>query len=228
MTRLTTILFDLDGTLIDSEKNYNHTDIKFLARHGVQVTEQDIVKFIGVGSEAFIQQVQETYGFPGRLADLLEEKNQIYEELAAQDTQGFPQMIRFLDLSLDEGLKVAIASGSSLSIIKSCLGWASIHQPFDLLISAEEVPNGKPAPDVFIEAARRLAVEPASCLVVEDSRPGVQAAEAAGMACVAVPYFPSPVDDPTYTLAQYYYPQGTHSFVADDLVHRLRADGRWA
>ena len=224
---LKAILFDLDGTLIDSETNYLKTDLEFLRRRGVELPEEAMHQFIGIGSEAFVAFTQQTYGFGGNVAEMLEEKNQIYQELASQETRTFPQMIKFLDLAQNAGLLVAIASGSSREIIGKSLVWAKIPHEFNLIISAEEVAKGKPAPDVFLEAARRLGVEPADCLVMEDSRPGTLAAEAAGMACVSVPFIPAEPDDQVFSQAEFYYPKGTHSFDAEHLVSNLKDLGYW-
>jgi len=226
-TPLKAILFDLDGTLIDSETNYVKTDLEFLRRRGIDLPEEAMHQFIGIGSEAFIAFTQETYGYLGDVAQMLEEKNQIYQELASRETRTFPEMLRFVEIAQAAGLLVAIASGSSLEIIYKCLTWGSIPYTFDLIISAEEVAQGKPAPDIFLEAARRLQVNPTECLVVEDSRPGTLSAKAAGMACVSVPFIPAEPEDQVFSQAEFYYPKGTHSFDAEDLKTQLQHQGYW-
>ncbi len=85
------------------------------------------------------------------------------------------------------GYRLAVASSSALPVIEAVVGALQARALFGALVSGLDVPRGKPAPDIFLETARRLGVPPARCLVVEDSRNGMLAAKAAGMACAAVP-----------------------------------------
>jgi len=86
-----------------------------------------------------------------------------------------------------DGYPLAVASSSEPEVIAAVIQALGLRGLFRAVVSAEEVPHGKPAPDVFLEAARRLDVAPARCLVIEDSAAGVRAAKAAGMTCVAIP-----------------------------------------
>lgn len=85
------------------------------------------------------------------------------------------------------GRRVAVASSAHREVIDAALAATGLDEVFELVVSSDEVAHGKPAPDVYLEAARRLGVDPATCLVVEDSRNGVRAARAAGMTVVLVP-----------------------------------------
>lgn len=86
-----------------------------------------------------------------------------------------------------DGVPMAVASGSSRAAIEATLAVTGLDAYLPLYVSADEVAHGKPEPDVFLEAARRLGVAPESCVVLEDAVPGIRAARAAGMRCVAVP-----------------------------------------
>lgn len=104
-------------------------------------------------------------------------------------------------------IPIAVASGSTRWNIDASLEAVGLAEFFDIRVSSEEVPFGKPAPDVFLEAARRLGVPPESCVVVEDAVPGMTAALAAGMRCVAIPTITEPLD-PDFRRAQLLFAEG--------------------
>jgi beta-phosphoglucomutase-like phosphatase (HAD superfamily) len=95
-----------------------------------------------------------------------------------------------------------------------------------VVVSAEEVPRGKPAPDVFLEAARRLGVPAHECAVVEDARFGVEAARRAFMRCIAVPYLHDPPLDDAFLMADLLFPDGMDGFDAGRALEWLDAEGR--
>ncbi|MFC7439748.1 HAD family hydrolase [Laceyella putida] len=131
-------------------------------------------------------------------------------------------MRKFLDLLKGAGYPLAVASGSSAAIIGSVLKQTGLQTYFDVVLSSEEVPRGKPAPDVFLEAAKRLGVAPEHCVVMEDSQYGVEAAKAAGMGCVAIPYLTDrPLAEP-FLQADFLCEDGMDGFSADETFHWLR------
>jgi len=222
------IIFDLDGTLVDSEPNYEKADKAFLAAKGIFLAEERWRSFTGIGSAAFIKQIKTEFGLQDSLDDLLADKNRAYLEIAAANTKAFPEVAKFLLAARQAGLKTAIASGSSLAVIKLCLAWSGLGEDnFDCLVSAEEVAHGKPAPDIFLEAARRLGTQTDACLVMEDSRPGVLAAVAAGMPCVAIPTHLLTATDPVYAQATILFTGSMPDFRCTDLVGRLQQLGYW-
>lgn len=228
-TPLHSIIFDLDGTLIDSEPNYERADRAFLAAKNIHLPAERWQSFTGVGSSAFLRQIQAEFGLKESLSVLLAEKDRVYLEIAEKGTKAFPEMLSFLRQARLAGLKTAVASGSSMQVIKKCLDWTGIgEESFDCLVSADEVASGKPAPDIFLEAARRLGCATASCLVIEDSRPGVLAAHAAGMPCVAVPTHPLTAPDKVYEHATILYTDSMPSFKAARLIGQLARLGYWS
>ena len=210
------VIFDLDGTLIDSEPNYLLADQQLLARYGIPFTEEDKQRYIGGSNLDMMEDLVRRYGLPVDPRNLAEEKNAIYLEIAERATRIYPEMKRFLDLLLAGGVPVAVASGSGPQVIERLLRAVGLEGTFGTLVSAEEVPRGKPAPDVFLEAARRLGLAPQHCLVVEDSRPGVEAACRAFMRCIAVPYLTDPPLPPVFGMADRLYPGGMETFDAED------------
>lgn len=183
------VLLDLDGTLVDSEPNYYEAGRRLLARYGVtDFGWDDHTRFIGISTRETLTILREEYGIEASVEELLAGKNALYLELAGTSTEVFPEMRVLVERLHEEGIPMAVASGSSRAAIEATLAVTGLDAFLPLHVSAEEVARGKPEPDVFLEAARRLGAEPAACVVLEDAAPGVRAAQAAGMRCVAVPY----------------------------------------
>src|SRR5260370_6013346 len=190
------VIFDLDGVLVDSEPNYLESEQRLLADYGIRFTAQMKRQYIGMGTREMLDDVASRFGIPERVDVLVARKNAYYLEIAAGSTKPYPQPRRLLMLLHEHGYPLAVASGSSADVIEAVLSAASLSGYFDALLSAESVARGKPAPDLFLAAARRLDIEPEGCLVIEDSSYGVQAAIAADMRCIAVPYvLDAPLDD---------------------------------
>ena len=214
------ILFDLDGTLVDSEPNYMEADRLLLARYGITFTEEMKRRYVGYGNAAMMVELNEDFHLPDDPAVLLKEKNALYMDLARRRTPLFPEMARLLPALRERAIPMAIASGSSLEVIEAIVTQVGIAEFFDLLLSSEEVARPKPAPDIFLEAARRLAVPPQAALVVEDSAHGVESALAAEMAVVAIPTLsPSPGD--VFHRAHRLFEGGMADFRARDFLEWL-------
>ncbi|MEV7521248.1 HAD family phosphatase [Streptomyces sp. NPDC091371] len=221
------VIFDLDGTLVDSEPNYYESGRRTLERHGVpDFTWEEHSRFIGIGTLETLEILKEHYGIPAPVEQLLAEQNAAYLELARTETETYPEMRKFVERLRSEGVPMAVASGSSREAIDAVLAGTGLDALLTTVVSAEEVAHGKPAPDVFLEAARRLGAEPADCVVVEDAAPGALAARAAGMGCVAIPYVAATADDPAFADAGLLFPGGQGEFSADaahDWLTALRA-----
>ncbi|MFJ8494330.1 HAD family hydrolase [Streptomyces sp. NPDC094038] len=183
------VIFDLDGTLVDSEPNYYEATRQLLAGHGVTDyawAEHELL--VGISTLETVALLRDRHGLRPPVAELLAEANRRYLELARTRTRAYPEMRKFVELLAAEGVPSAVASGSSPEAIEAILAGTGLGAYLRTAVSADEVPRGKPAPDVFLEAARRLGAAPADCVVLEDAAPGVAAAHAAGMRCIAVPY----------------------------------------
>ncbi|MFG2874233.1 HAD family hydrolase [Streptomyces sp. NPDC048337] len=210
------VIFDLDGTLVDSEPNYYESGRRTLARHGVpDFTWEQHSRFIGIGTLETLEILKERYGIQAPVEQLLAEQNAAYLELARTETEAFPEMRKFVERLHAEGVPMAVASGSSRESIDAVLAGTGLDSLLTTVVSAEEVAHGKPAPDVFLEAARRLGAEPADCVVVEDAAPGALAAHAAGMGCVAIPYVAETAHDAAFADAGLLFPGGQREFSAD-------------
>jgi beta-phosphoglucomutase family hydrolase len=212
------VIFDLDGTLIDSEENYFLADEILLSNYGVTFTREDKIKYIGCANHEMMADLKQRYKLAPSVNELIDRKNELYLEIAETNTHVYPEMKRFLDLVLQKKIPVAIASGSSPIILERLLAVTGLKDYFGVILSAEEVAHGKPAPDVFLEAAQRLGVEPQECIVLEDSQYGVEAAKRGFMRCVAIPYlFEKPLAD-SFMMADLLFENGMDSFDADRTI----------
>lgn len=180
------VLFDLDGTLVDSMWVWSQIDIDYLGSYGFSVPEelQRIVE--GMGFTEVAVYFKERFSIP----DSIEKIKRIWQEMAMDKychsvpvKPGVKSLLPFLK---EKGIRMAVASSNDAALIEACLKANGIREYFDAVITACEVKKGKPAPDVYLEAARRLHVLPEECLVFEDIIPGIQAGKNAGMEVCAV------------------------------------------
>ena len=181
------MIFDLDGVLVVSEPLLAEAAIAMFAEKGVNMTAGDFRPFIGMGEDRYIGGAAERRGVQ---VDLTRDKArlyEIYEEVIRGHLQPLPGAVELVHACRSRGLAVAVASGADR--VKVFANLREIGLPPDLfgtVVDGNEVRRKKPAPDIFLLAATRLGLEPASCLVIEDAVSGVAAARAAGMRCLAV------------------------------------------
>ncbi|AZQ32968.1 HAD family phosphatase [Streptomyces cyaneochromogenes] len=211
----TSVIFDLDGTLVDSEPNYFEAGRDTLAEHGVPgFTWADHERYVGISTLETVTLWKREYGLRASVDELLAAKNRRYLELARTSTRAYPQMREFVELLASEGVPMGVASGSSPEAITAILAGTGLDAHLRTVVSADEVDRGKPAPDVFLEAARRLGAVPGDCVVLEDAAPGAAAAHAAGMRCIAIPYVAAQADAPEFATADLLLRGGQGEFTA--------------
>ena len=210
------VIFDLDGTLVDSEPVYLEADKKLFARYGIEIDTAFKSRYVGRAAWEMLQEVKLMYHLSETVAELVAEKNAIYLELARQKTCVFPEMRKFVRLLHENNYPMAVASGSSQEVIDEVLNNTDMEQYFVSAISSTNVKRGKPAPDVFLEAAKRLTIQPENCLVMEDSHYGVEAAKSAGMYCIAAPFDAGGAMHGSFQQADLLFEQGIESFKAKE------------
>ncbi|MFJ9042634.1 HAD family hydrolase [Streptomyces sp. NPDC102347] len=221
------VVFDLDGTLVDSEPNYFEAGRRTLAAHGVpDFSWAEHERYVGISTRETVTDWRSRYGLSASVDELVAVKNRHYLELARTKTDVFPQMRTFVERLAGEGVPLAVASGSSAEAIDAVLSGTGLDAYLRTVVSADEVLHGKPAPDVFLEAARRLGAQPADCVVVEDAAPGAAAAHAAGMRCIAVPYVAAQADAPEFATAGLLLRGGQAEFTARAALDWLAASDR--
>jgi len=173
------VIFDCDGVLVDSERISVRLEVTLLAELGWELTEAEIAeRFLGRTDAYMLEQIEAHIG--RRLpADWPEQAARRYRDALAAELAPVDGIVEALDRITAQ---TCVASSGTHSKMEFTLGLTGLYERFKgRIFSTTEVANGKPAPDLFLFAADRLGVEPRHCVVVEDSRYGVQAARAAGM-----------------------------------------------
>ena len=181
------MIFDLDGVLVQSEGFIVQAAIRMFAEKGHAVAPKEFRPFVGMGEDRFIGGVAEARGIPIEPEVDKARTYAIYLELIRGRLEPLPGAITFLAACRDRGLALAVASGADAIKVNANLREAGFDLSlFDAVVTGDDVPRKKPAPDIFIEAIRRLRLDPSSCLVIEDALVGVTAAKAAGARCLAL------------------------------------------
>jgi len=187
------VIFDMDGVLTDSEPLINQAAVAMFAEQGLAVRPEDFSPFIGTGENRYLGGVAEKYGLALDLPAAKKRTYEIYLDLVPANLRAFPGAAKLVIQCQGRGLKVAVASSADLIKVHANLRQIGLPPAaWDAIVSAEDVVHKKPAPDIFLAAARQLGLAPRDCVVIEDAVSGIQAAKSAGMRCVAVAHsFPA-------------------------------------
>ena len=187
MKQYQAILFDMDGVLIESEYLMRASAIRALADYGVTAQHEDFLEFTGMGEDRFVGGVAEKHG----LTYKTEMKELAYDYFGqrvkeeAHVPAGVKEMLETLHA---KGLTLAVCSAADLRKVRYNLMAIGVDENiFSALVTGSDVARKKPFPDIYLEGARRIGMEPKDCLVIEDAISGIQAAHAAGMDAVGVP-----------------------------------------
>lgn len=181
------VLFDLDGLMFDSEPHSLASWEAVLIERGVQLDQLTIDSILGLRIDATARTLIDKYHLPDTVPGLADAKTEYQIAHLDGNVPPMPGLIELIDEIDRRGLKKAIASSGIRRYVEAVLRANGLLDRFSVIITGDQVAHGKPAPDVFLAAARALNVEPQHCLVLEDAPAGVQAAKAAGMTCIAVP-----------------------------------------
>lgn len=181
------VIFDMDGVLTDSEPLINAAAIAMFKEKGLTVSPQDFLPFVGAGEDRYIGGVAEKHRFALDLPAAKHRTYEIYLALVPTQLKAFPGAQDLVRACVRAGLKTALASSADRVKVSANLRQIGLHlEDWGAVITGEDVTIKKPAPDIFLTAAKKLKLTPPECVVVEDAVNGVQAAKAAGMRCVAV------------------------------------------
>jgi beta-phosphoglucomutase len=187
------VIFDMDGVLTDSEPLICAAATAMFQEFGLVVRAEDFMPFIGTGENRYLGGVAEKYGFSLDIPRAKKRTYELYLEIAPAQLRAFPGARDFVLACRRAGYKTALASSADPVKIEANLGIIALP-PADwhAITTGEEVEHKKPAPDLFLAAARKLDLAPGRCVVIEDAVNGIEAAKAAGMRCVAVAHtFPA-------------------------------------
>jgi HAD superfamily hydrolase (TIGR01509 family) len=190
MCRRAAVVFDNDGLLLDTEEAWTRAEETLFARCGRVFTIEHKRSLIGSARAAAAMKLEAMLERDGEGEALMDELHGLVMEEALAGVAPRPGALGLLEGLAGAGVPVAVASNSQREFLERTLGVAGLLDGrFAAVVSVEDVAHPKPAPDIYIEACRRLGVEPDACAALEDSPTGVAAAAAAGMYVVGVPYF---------------------------------------
>jgi len=182
------VVFDNDGLLLDTESVWTRAEEDLFERRGLKFTRADKRELVGTSAEIAGGILERRLGEPGRAAELIEELNAL---VVAELERGVEAMVgarELLERLREQGVPIGLVSNSPLRFVRRSIEIVGFEDHFDVVLSAHEVAAPKPAPDPYLEACRRLGVEPGPAVVaLEDSPTGVAAARAAGLTVIGVP-----------------------------------------
>lgn len=179
------LIFDLDGVIVNSQDLYETSLRSFLCDLGVH--DIDLKSLIGMTTAGALSHIGTTHVLPGTISNLTKEFQRIYQvsfkhSLSEEHLiEGVQQLIKRL---ANSNVRLAVASSAARSKIEMVLTKFELSRYFDSIVSGYEVKESKPAPDVFIQSALNLNIQPSDCIVIEDSMNGIIGAKTAGMICI--------------------------------------------
>ena len=182
------VIFDMDGVIIDSEPMHYKVFMRYAKETlGLDITGEEYNTFIGSTNTRIFTVLKEKYHLKAGVSKMVNEYDKNIEEFLLS-SQEIILPIKGVDILIDQlykdNLRLAVASSAAKKRIDLVIAMFNMDKYFSVKISGEQVRQSKPAPDIFLLAAKTLGLEPEECVVIEDSKNGVAAAKAAGMKCI--------------------------------------------
>ncbi len=188
------VIFDLDGVLIQTEEIWDEVRERFIRERGGRYDDAAQRAMMGMSSLEWSRYIHEELGVPDPPTDISAE---VVRRMEARYRERLPLLPGAAEAveRLADRWPLGLASSSNRPLIDAVLELSGLARFFTATVSSEEVARGKPAPDVYLEAARRLRADPAACVAIEDSHSGIRSAVAAGMRVIAIPNPSYPPDE---------------------------------
>lgn len=185
--RIKAVIFDMDGTLLDTEAVYHAALHQTAIAKGKSLTPDIFLRLVGLHREDNKNLLRSHWGHDFDLNSFYDESDALFDAMWRKGVPFRPGAVELLALLVDAGLPLALCTSSKSPDAEERLGNAGILERFDVIVTLSDVQNPKPDPEPYLLAAERLGIEPASCVVVEDSPNGLRAGVAAGMMGLLVP-----------------------------------------
>lgn len=200
------VIFDMDGTLIDSLYVWGQIDIEFLGSHGIDEPPADYQEAIsGLSFLQVAKYTKDRFKLSESISEIMDIWNQMAEKKYAEEVSYKPYAEDFLKSCKAQGLKMGIATSNSRFLVEKLLNRLHLNEYMDVIITGDEIVNGKPAPDIYLHVADLLGVAPSKCLVFEDVPAGIEAGKRAGMkVCAVKDEASSHLDDVKREMADFY------------------------
>ena len=182
------VVFDNDGLLLDTEQAWTRAEVILFERHGSKFTAEHKREMIGSSHVVAAGKLARQLGQPGNGLELMAELDELVMAEVLHDVEPRPGALALVAALKAVGRPIALATNSPREFCERALHTAGMAGVFAVTVAGDEVANGKPAPDIYLQACRLLAANPARSVALEDSPTGTQAASAAGMTVVGIPY----------------------------------------
>ena len=181
------VIFDLDGVLADSEPWWNQIDAKLLAEYGVSYRGEYHPNVLGVSYRLAVEFYKNAFHISASVEELMRRRGEIATDFFANRVALFPSAKMTLEQLREMKLALAVATSSVSASARPLLERTGIESLFSVVITGDEVQQGKPHPDIYLLAAKKLGISPEASLVIEDSLAGIAAGKAANMRVAAIP-----------------------------------------
>jgi mannitol-1-/sugar-/sorbitol-6-/2-deoxyglucose-6-phosphatase len=181
------VIFDLDGVLADSEPWWNQIDAKLLAEHGIGYRGEYHQNVLGVSYQVAVEFYKNAWHISASVEELIRRRGEIATDFFANRVDLFPSAKRTLEQLREMKLPLAVATSSLSASARSFIDRTGIRNLFSVVVTGDEVQQGKPHPDIYLRAAKKLGISPGACLVIEDALAGIAAGKAANMRVAAIP-----------------------------------------
>ena len=185
-SKLEAVLWDMDGVIADTGAYHLQAWQVVFAERGLNYSDEEFRRNFGQRNDTIIKKVAGGSLPQAEVEAIATKKEEVYRQKIDRNIIPLPGAVELMKSLKERGIKMAIASSAPLENVMLILQGLDIAGYFQVIVWGREVTEGKPSPQVFLLAAKRLKVEPASCLVIEDAVAGVTAAKRAGMKCLAV------------------------------------------
>lgn len=180
------VIWDMDGVIADTALYHFSAWQEVFRKREVNYTEENFKHNFGLRNDTIIRNILGEQVAQGEIDAITREKEEAFRRLAGQKIKPLPGAVELLQSLKQQGFKMAIASSTIMENIRLITGTLGIDNCFQAIVTGQDVTEGKPSPQGFLLAAKRLGVEPRNCIVIEDAVAGVAAAKRAGMPCLAI------------------------------------------
>jgi beta-phosphoglucomutase family hydrolase len=180
------VIFDMDGVITDSEPIHFEVEKKLFKDLGLAISDEEHRSFVGTVSREMWSHIKDKYKLNQSVEELVEIERTSYMDylLSQEKERPIPGVADLIEELYRNNVKLVVASSASVKNIEIVLKMFDLERFFETKVSGDEVKNGKPAPDIFLYAAKIIGTQPEECIIIEDSENGVEAAKSAGMKCI--------------------------------------------